>query len=34
MNFNDFTVQELELKLLELEKSSLKEDKKLYKDID
>jgi ribonuclease HII len=34
MNFNDFDVEELELKLLELEKSSLKEDKKLYKEID
>ncbi len=34
MNFSDFDAKELELKLLELEKSSLKEDKKLYKDID
>ena len=34
MNFSDFTIEELEERLLELENSSLKEDKKLYKDID
>lgn len=34
MNFNDYTDTELENKLLELESSALKEDKKLYKEID
>lgn len=34
MNFNNYNEEELENILLELEKSSLKEDKKLYKEID
>ena len=34
MNFNSYSIHELEQKLLDLESSSLKDDKKLYKDID
>ncbi len=34
MNFDKYTTSQLEKKLCELEKSSLKEDKKLYKEID
>lgn len=34
MKFEDYSTGELENKLLELENSSLKEDKKLYKEID
>lgn len=34
MKFDNYTTEELENKLLELENSSLKEDKKLYKAID
>ena len=34
MNFNDFTVSDLENKLIELSDSSSKDDKKLFKEID
>ena len=34
MKFDEYSVKDLESKLLELEKSTLKEDKKLYKEID
>ena len=34
MNLNDYTIEQLEAKLLELENSTDKKDKKLYKDID
>ncbi len=34
MNFDDFSISSLEEKLIELENSSLKEDKKLYKELD
>ena len=34
MNLNDYTIEQLETKLLELENSTDKNDKKLYKDID
>lgn len=34
MNLNNYTIEELEVKLLELENSIDKNDKKLYKDID
>ncbi len=34
MNLNDYTVEQLETKLLEIENSTDKNDKKLYKDID
>lgn len=34
MKFDEYSVEDLESKLLELEKSTLKEDKKLYKEID
>lgn len=34
MNFNEFSIPDLEEKLIKLENSNTKEDKKLYKDID